>query len=52
MYYEEKYENGSWWSRGTPNGEWAKFSYTQLEQKIQDLLSQVANLTSAQRSES
>lgn len=25
MYYEEKYENGRWYRRGTPNGDWEPF---------------------------
>lgn len=25
MHYEEKFENGQWYRRGTPNGEWEPF---------------------------
>lgn len=24
MFYEERFEDGEWWWRGTPNGEWVR----------------------------
>ena len=34
MYYEEKFEDGFWWWRGTPNGNWEKFSEAKLYHKL------------------
>ena len=35
MYYEEKWESGELWWRGTPNGEWHRATYETVSQRCQ-----------------
>lgn len=34
MYYEEKYDNGVWYWRGTPDGEWIEMGARMLSEKL------------------
>lgn len=34
MYYEEKYESGIWYWRGTPDGEWLEMSKRQVCERL------------------
>jgi len=38
VYYEEKCVDGVWYWRGTPTGEWNKFSYLALQEKLNEVL--------------
>lgn len=37
MFYEEKLENGQWWYRTKPEGDWYPFTTSMYVQKISDL---------------
>jgi len=44
MYYDEQVINGVLCHRGTPNGEWIKFTPEQLTAKILELKADVSRL--------
>ncbi len=38
MYYAEQCVNGVWYWRDTPDGEWQKFDYQKLQNKLNAIL--------------
>lgn len=37
MFYEDKFEDGQWWCRGTPRGDWKPFTVADYCYKIKRL---------------
>lgn len=45
MFYEEKCTEGCWYWRRTPDGEWLKFSYLALQNKLNEILARMLKET-------
>lgn len=46
MYYEEKFENGKWYKRHSPKGQWYEFNEIAYKQKAIELTTKAINKNS------